>query len=451
MTKRSLILLVLFISVGSCREKSVSPPEKPTPSISLSVVSALSNEVWLKLSTPDSAARQIRVTCNDRIFFDGVVQRKDTFLLRENLLPKQSYAFRAFVVSGTTPNDYSTEVTSITMDTTSHDFVWTITEHGTAFNNALYGIAKLSDTDIVAVGAMGEYDSVRNFSSPRCIARWNRREWKTLPLYYNNQYGNGFVRDVRDIISFSPTENWLAGYAIFFWNGRDSVSQIVEETQRFTPRYILSEGESIIKLWGTSSRNLFGIGTGGVIVHYDGQTWRKMASGTTVNLTSISGSPDGKEVWVCGYDLSNGQSVLLRLQNGAWQTVWSRNGSNTFPFYIFFSGVWVDNIQVVTTGDRIFRHSLLNFSSVRRDTLDVIWFPRAGLAGSAPNNLLIGGDFGSLWHWNGYSWRNFPQLISDDNRIRGMAIFENEVFAVGIKYTGFSAKGVVFYGRTLSP
>ena len=238
-------------------------------------------------------------------------------MLHENLLPKQSYAFRAYTLAGGVASDSSEFVQTLTTDTTSHDFVWTITEHGTAFNNALYGIAKLSDTDIVAVGAMGEYDSVRNFALPRCIARWNRREWKILPLYYNNQYGNGLIPDVRDIISFSPTENWLAGYAIFFWNGRDSVTQIVEETQRFTPHYILSEGESIIKLWGTSSQNLYGIGTAGVIVHYDGQTWRKMASGTTVDLNSISGSPDGTEVWVCGYDQSNGRSVLLRLQNGA--------------------------------------------------------------------------------------------------------------------------------------
>ena len=111
----------------------------------------------------------------------------------------------------------------------------------------------------------------------------------------------------------------------------------------------------------------------------------------------------------------------------------------------------MDNIQALSTGGGFIRHSLLNFSSAKRDTLNLTWFQRAGLAGSAPNNLLSGGDFGSLWHWNGYSWRNYPQLISNDNRIRGLAAFQNEIFAVGIKYTGVSAKGVVFYGRRLSP
>jgi len=62
------------------------------------------------------------------------------------------------------------------------------------------------------------------------------------------------------------------------------------------------------RLWGSRADNLFAVGQGGVILHFDGTSWTTMASGVTVNLQSISGG--GRYVWAAGDD-----GTILRLES----------------------------------------------------------------------------------------------------------------------------------------
>ena len=48
-------------------------------------------------------------------------------------------------------------------------------------------------------------------------------------------------------------------------------------------------GQSVNKLWGTSSSDLYGVGYNGMITHYNGRTWQKIESGTTTNINDIWG------------------------------------------------------------------------------------------------------------------------------------------------------------------
>ena len=42
-------------------------------------------------------------------------------------------------------------------------------------------------------------------------------------------------------------------------------------------------------VWGSSSSDVFVVGTSGTIVHYDGKEWREMTSGTTNFLGGVWG------------------------------------------------------------------------------------------------------------------------------------------------------------------
>jgi hypothetical protein len=43
-------------------------------------------------------------------------------------------------------------------------------------------------------------------------------------------------------------------------------------------------------VWGTSSRDYFAVGEGGVIIHYDGEQWTTMTSPTSNYLYGVWGT-----------------------------------------------------------------------------------------------------------------------------------------------------------------
>ena len=43
-------------------------------------------------------------------------------------------------------------------------------------------------------------------------------------------------------------------------------------------------------VWGSSGSDVFAVGNGGTILHYDGSAWSAMTSGTTFALNGVWGS-----------------------------------------------------------------------------------------------------------------------------------------------------------------
>ena len=65
--------------------------------------------------------------------------------------------------------------------------------------------------------------------------------------------------------------------------------------------------DSIDALWGTSDKNLIGVGFNGRIVRYDGQTWKTMDSQTEEHLRGVWGSSKD-DVWAA-LDSGSAQAV----------------------------------------------------------------------------------------------------------------------------------------------
>ena len=55
------------------------------------------------------------------------------------------------------------------------------------------------------------------------------------------------------------------------------------------------------KVWGSASDDVFTVGKGGTILHYDGESWSAMESGTDVWLKDVWGTPGG-DVFAVGED-----------------------------------------------------------------------------------------------------------------------------------------------------
>ncbi len=104
-------------------------------------------------------------------------------------------------------------------------------------------------------------------------------------------------------------------------------------------QWTITETEAVLfKVWGTSSDNLWAVGVGGVILHYDGGAWLPQVSGTTEDLVSLWGRSESDVVAIGG----RGQGLGVRWDGSAWS-----------PFELLtpgMSGTWMDSEGVVTAG-----------------------------------------------------------------------------------------------------
>lgn len=442
MKKFALFVLLIF---GGCKEQSTDLPLILSGAISLTIVDVSSTELWLKLSMPDTlSGRNFTLYRNNTPVRSGAIWGKDTLLSERDLQPKQSYAYHAVRGDGNLAKSTNT-VSITTTDTTSHDYTWTAELIGEGYS-FLRDAFILNDSCIYAAGEMyvNGATGAPDIANPHCLARWDGQKWELKKLRFFNpriEVGNPYslISDGFGVLAFSPTDVWIASGGVFRWNGVDTLVTLS------------STLGGVRKLWGTSPTNIYGVGDGGTISHYDGTSWKPMASGTTVELTDIHGSLDGKEVWACGYNATDGNSVLLRLSNGQWETIWRRNTTVPpfFPFG-FRIGLWVDSGVLVSVGFGVDRNFLFNISSSRQDLSNIDYFPRAGMAGSARNNLAIAGDFGMVQHWNGATWKFYTQFLNQggEGQDYGIAVSEKQIVVVGYRDIQFPySKAFVLRGK----
>ena len=95
--------------------------------------------------------------------------------------------------------------------------------------------------------------------------------------------------------------------------------------------------EELLSVWGTSSTNVFTVGSNGTILHFDGSTWSYMTSPVTDHLLGIWGN-SASDIYAVGYD-----GVVLRYDGSVWSVMisgygcylWAGNHPRWNPFSSF--------------------------------------------------------------------------------------------------------------------
>ena len=199
--------------------------------------------------------------------------------------------------------------------------------------------------------------------------------------------------------------------------------------------------------WGTKSSDMFFVGNGGHIFHYDGTSFSEMASNTTKDIRSVWGTRNN-DVWAGGYSESTGQSVLLHYSGLIWQeinllppplNVYSGSTGHSLDY------VWaVDSAGykiVIPSGSSVWRQT--NNGSWRSDSLllpnhapDGGFIALSGTQGNSANDFITVGGWGWIGHWNGKTWKKYDELFDYGNPNYGPAGFSfrgNTACAVGTK------------------
>jgi len=168
--------------------------------------------------------------------------------------------------------------------------------------------------------------------------------------------------------------------------------------------------------WGISSNDMFFVGDGGHIFHYDGTTFSDMISNTTKDLTSIWGT-NHNNVWACGFNTSTGETDIVHYDGSTWTE--DPLATTKTAHLSGLSAVWVCDSSgvpfVATSGSNVYRKT--GAGAWRNDTTlipnslggnNFVGLYR--LSGNAATDFMAIGGWGWVGHWNGKTWKKYDEL-----------------------------------------
>ena len=321
-------------------------------------------------------------------------------------------------------------------DTTSHNFVWTIDTIGT-FGSRLFDVFAIAEDEVWAVGEIhtaetDTFDSLGNWVRPYNAIHWDGQEWEFIRIPVKIWNTNSFIiATLQAIYAFQKNDIFVTtGGEVIHYNGQDWG----DWEFLFSDPYDTTFG-GINKFWGISRSNFWGVGSKGNIFHNNGTIWQKMESGTDLRLTDIWGLSEN-DIYAVGADMSSRDNVVLHYDGTSWKKLPTDLNRKV--------GVWgtaPDNLYFV--GDGIFR---LEGDSLRKlePLVNVPKYFMEKVRGTAANNMFIVGHFGFVVHYNGSTWKYYPELyryaIASSVTVKG-----NSVFVVGID----GSQAFIYRGRRM--
>lgn len=242
------------------------------------------------------------------------------------------------------------------------------------------------------------FDSLGNWIPPYNATHWNGQEWELIRF---TKIENGFVvLPVRGILPVDENNVWLAAGSIYHWNG-NSNKRVSLSYQRD-----ITTSEIVKRLWGESNANIYGVGSEGIIVRYNGSNWQKLESGTTVDIQDIWGAlnPQSGEyeiLAVASFGPANPTEIkILQIRE---TTITSVSNEGLPPG---LSSIWfIPGKKCYVVGDGVFHTNELG-KPWQADTTHPLLY-KSAIRGNAVNDIIITGGFGLVSHYNGADWRHY--------------------------------------------
>jgi len=408
----SLLLILLILISISCN--TTEPPSNTTLTLKLEDVSC--TEAWITLTTANiqlPAAIMLKQTNQTGGTKTKIINlnTQDSLLYIDSLLPNQTYKFHTTIQSSNQSEVKSNEITVATMDTTSHNFTFeTFTFGGTAGSSSLYDVAIINENNIWAVGEIKIADASINGYTTYNAVHWNGSDWELKRINMQSSCNPVTYPPLKAIWAFS--ENNIAvtsGGSIGWFDGNTNRADC-------GIRSILTG--SINKLWGSSSSDLYAVGNNGNIAHYNGQSWIKIESGTTLGLSDIYENKNG-ELYACGGNLSTGQGIVLKINsnNTIRKIIDSYYYGSGFESTKMFTenlygplvGIWAaENGTVYTVGNLIYRYNKGRWDyakGIEYNYLDAGGLTGRGfsweIAGIENNDFIFVGERNTVRYFNG--------------------------------------------------
>lgn len=323
-------------------------------------------------------------------------------------------------------------------DTTSHEFVWQVDTLGDGNSSVLEDVVIIDGNNIWAVGEIYLKDSTGQFDlTPYPAVQWDGNNWMPRRVYYQSGPTQNIIGWIRGISCLGSSDYWLAAGSVFRWDGTSPVAQMS------LSRLSLSEPNATIEeLWGTSITDLYGVGNVGTIVHFDGNGWQQLTSGTTVDFLDIWGATVNQQTEILAVasfrDAVPQGKALVRIDGNSVSPI------NDEGLSFDLSGVWfIPGWIYFVAGSGFYVNSNLGQPWIRDTTQPQIY--TSAIRGTGRNDIIVAGAYGFMAHFNGWTWKYYldEELQSFYGNYQAVAFKGNVVCAVG----WIGDRAIVLIGR----
>lgn len=176
-------------------------------------------------------------------------------------------------------------------DTTSHNFMWRVDTLGT-YLSYVRDVAIVDENDIWAVGEF--YKKHSTFDSTAGdrynAAHWDGIKWE-LKKYYPQTYIDfltgstpDFPYEINSIWTFSADNIFMVSYAgSFVWIKNGEVKT----------KWIENRSGGMTKIWAKDENNIWIVGEKGLILYYNGSTFKKISYSSNADFVDIWGDDIG--------------------------------------------------------------------------------------------------------------------------------------------------------------
>ncbi len=161
------------------------------------------------------------------------------------------------------------------------------------------------------------------------------------------------------------------------------------------------DGPTLWWVHGFAHDDVFAVGEGGTVVHFDGTAWTTLRSGSPYTLWGIWGSSP-TDIWAVGGDVMRSvDSVLLHYDGTTWTEETSVSKPNDMYFKIWGSGA--DDVWAVSERGVIIHYDGTSWSEVTTGNTKRL----ITVNGTGSNDVYaVGGVIeGVLLHYDGTSWQ----------------------------------------------
>jgi hypothetical protein len=434
-----LILLLCLLCCG-CKDEGTPPPSYVS-TIQLSMEDASCTEAWLKVSLTDSnEPRTVAIQRDGQRVLTAQLATTDSLLVVEGLLPRRAYSFIAQRLRDSTVIDASAPAQATTMDTTSHNLTWQMDTLGVTAST-LNDVAIINDTLAYAVGELYLRDSTGQIDPEAYnMAKWNGVSWQLIRIQFYTICGQSgrTPYPAISVIAFGANDVWIAmrGDQVARWNGSAQTSMMC-----------LPVSFTINRMWGENANSMFAVGATGNIMHYNGSTWHRVESGTTLAMRDIWGATNARtgerEILALAstYTPELQGSMVFRITGNSATSI-STTGMSPDMFSIWF----VPGRRYYAVGAGIHQKRMLSDSAWSAYAPGVVTrYFSGGVRGQDVNDVFVVGSFGEVVHFNGQSWfRYFSDVPLPSGYLGFVAIKNNLIMATG-QLNG--QRGIVLIGR----
>jgi hypothetical protein len=298
-------------------------------------------------------------------------------------------------------------------DSLAHAFTWTEYVGDISGEADIAGCWIFGENDIYIVG----HD----------VYHFDGNKFTSLNLHYSDKPTIHVNSVDYNLFAFSKTDFWMV-------NAGDILHGDGVHCTLYQP------AGSTNSCWGTSSNDMFFVGNGGLIYHYDGTKFDSMISNTSEDLQSVWGT-NSTDVWASGFNYSTGGTVIEHYDGISWSV---DNLTNTSAKINGFEAVWTCDSSshkfVITSGAFAYRKT---DNGNWREDLTIPNSLGGGtdvglylLRGNSADDIMASGSWGWVGHWNGKTWKKYDQLYDYNNGdyiSKALSVNGNIACVVGVK------------------